>query len=548
MNASAPGQSAAETVSAADVLDSWKTIAQYLDKDIRTLQRWEASRDLPVRRIPGGDRPSVYALKSELDAWRRGRDIHVATQEDRPAAPDKGVPAIAVLPFVNLAGDKENEYFADGLADEIITALTRIGGLRVIARTSSFAFRGQEQDIRKIGTSLGASAVLEGSVRRSGNRIRIAAQLINSMDGCHTWGECYDREFTEVFAIQEEISRAVIDALQVRLAGGPVRARLRTSNPEAHRLWLKGRYHTQRQTPNQLLSSRSYFEQAVALDPDFSPAYVGIAQSWWECAILGLESPREAVAIGRHAISRALELDPSSGDAVSMEGIYSGVHDFDWAAAERHFLRALELEPESPDIRRRYAASVLEPLGRLSEARAQLEVALDLDPLSPAVLAYLGHCVMLERHYDEAVERLEEAAEIDPGYWMGQFILAGAYGFQGQLPKALAIAEAAERALGPNPIVLGFAAVVHGMLGQRARAVEFLRRLEAAGQLRYVSPLSIAWAHLGLGDVDACLDWLERAVEERDPQIIHFVVKSLYDPLRSHPRFQALVSRMHLVA
>ncbi|HUI54142.1 MAG TPA: tetratricopeptide repeat protein [Bryobacteraceae bacterium] len=540
-----PGQVTTDTGPPGDVLDSWKAIAQYLNRDIRTLQRWESGRNLPVHRLPGGDRPSVYALKSELDAWRRGRDI-ATTEDDRPVR-DTGVPTVAVLPFLDLAGDKENEYFADGLADEIITALARIDGLRVIARTSSFAFRGKDQDIRKIGSSLGANAILEGSVRRSGNRIRVTAQLVSAADGCHLWGECFERELTEVFTIQEGVSRAVIQALRLQLgASGPL-AKLGTANPEAYQLWLKGRYHTQRQTLNQMLRSRSYFEQAAALDPDFPQAHVGIAQSWWECAVFGLESPREAVAIGRYAVSRALELDPSLGDAVSMLGIYGGVHDFDWAASERHFQRALQLDPGSPDIRRRYAAYLLEPMNRLSEARAQHEAALELDPLSPVVLTYLGHCNLLEQRFDQALERLSEAVEIDPAYSMAQAVLFGVYVFQGQLEKAAALGEAILREFGSNPIALGATGGMYGFLGQSARAEECLHRLETAGEIRYVSPLSIAWVHLGLGDFESGLDWLERALEERDPQIIHFLVKPpLYGPLRDHPRFQALVERMRL--
>jgi TolB-like protein len=320
-----------ESPSADDVLDSWKAIAQYLNKDIRTLQRWETNRD-----IPGGDRPSVFALRSELDAWRRGRTIHVATQVEEPSKHDPQVPTIAVLPFLDLAGDKEDEYFADGLADEIIVALTRIQGLRVIARTSSFAFRGQDQDIRKIGSSLGATVVLEGSVRRPGSRIRITAQLINTVDGCHLWGECYDRELTELFTIQENVSESVVSSLQIRLRGRELTVPIRAVNPGACRLWLEGRHHTQRQTPNQMLRSRKCFEQAVALDPGFAQALVGIAESWWECALLGLESPREAVAVGHDAVNRALDLDPGCADAISMLGVYSGVHDFDWAGSERH--------------------------------------------------------------------------------------------------------------------------------------------------------------------------------------------------------------------
>jgi len=201
---------------------------------------------------------------------------------------------------------------------------------------------------------------------------------------------------------------------------------------------------------------------------------VGIAESWWECASFGLESPKEAAAIGRYAVSRALELDPLFGDGVSMLGIYSGVHDFDWAASERYFKQALELDPASPDIHRRHAAYLLEPTNRLAEAHAELETALDLDPLSPVVLAYLGQCLMFERQSDEAVERLHESAEIDPGYWMAQFLLAGAAAFQGQFEKSLAIAEAALRATGLNPIVLGAAGSMYGLLGQRARAQECL--------------------------------------------------------------------------
>ncbi|HEV2381600.1 MAG TPA: tetratricopeptide repeat protein [Terriglobia bacterium] len=531
-----------------DVLDSWKAIAQYLNKDIRTLQRWETNRNLPVHRIPGGDRPSVFALRSELDAWRRGRTIHVATQVEEPSKHNPQVPTIAVLPFLDLGSDKESEYFADGLADEIITALTRVHGLRVIARTSSFAFRGHGQDIRKIGSSLGATAVLEGSVRRSGNRIRFTAQLINAVDGCHIWGERYDQELTELFTIQENVSESVISSLQIHLREKELAIPIRTANPEAYQLWLEGRHHTQRQTPNHLLRSRRCFEQAVALDPGFAQALVGIAESWWECAVFGLESPREAVAVGHDAVTRALDLDPCCADAIAMLGVYSGVHDFDWAGSERHFQRALQLNPASPDIRRRYAAFLLEPMGRLNESRTQHEAALDLDPLSPVVLAFLGHCMVLERRYDEAVEQLQETVERDPEYWMAQLMLAGAYAFQGQYDKALPIIQSAERALGSNPMVLGPAGLMYGRLGNLSEAENCRRALQAAGEMRYVSPLCLAWVDLGLGDIASALDWMEKAVEERDPQIIHFSVKPLYDSLHAHPRFQELLGRMHLKA
>jgi len=546
MSSHAPGPIPA--VSSGDVLDSWKAIAQYLNRDIRTLQRWESIRNLPVHRIPGGERPGVYALKSELDAWRRGRDIHVADASDLGdvAKPGTGLPSVAVLPFVNLAGDKENEYFADGLADEIITALARVPSLRVTARTSSFAFRGKDLDVRKIGSSLDVKAILEGSVRRSGDRVRVTAQLIDTADGYHLWSERYDRELTEIFSIQEDISQAIVDALRVRLTKGLPPARRQTSNAEAYALWLKGRYHCIRHTPAELLRSRSYFEQAAALDPGYPAAQMGIAESWWQCAAFGMESPREAVAIGRCAVRRALDADGTLGEAHAMLGVYHGLHDFNWNAAAQSFQRASELSPASPDVHLMRAAYLLEPLARLAEARAELETALELDPLSPVVLTYLGQSLMFERQYDRAIERLQEAAEIDPEYWFPKFILFGTNVFRGRLDQSVQIGEQAVAALGPNPIVLGAVGGVSAMCGRRDRAQEILRQIEIIGATRYVSPLSIAWIHMGLQDANATMDWLEKAVEEREPQIMHFAVKPLYDGLRTHPRFQALIRRMGL--
>ena len=531
-----------------EILDSWKAIAHYLNRDTRTLQRWESTKSLPVHRMPGGDRPGVYAIKSELDSWRRSRDIHVAgpgSGVEEPVPEAKG-PTVAVLPFVNLAGGQETEYFADGLADEIISALARIQGLRVTARTSSFAFRGKEQDIRKIASSLGAGVILEGSVRWSGNRVRVTAQLIHAGDGYHLWSGSYDRELTEIFTIQEEISRAIVEALRPRLVQEVAPARRQTSNPEAYQLWLRGRHDCLLQNPRKMLRARAYFEQAAALDPRFPQAQVGIAESWWECALFGIESPREAVAIGRGAVARALELDETSGEAYAMLGIYSGVHDFDWASAERNFLRARQLNPASPDIRRRLAACLLEPTSRFAEARAELEAALELDPLSPVVLAYLGQCYLLERRYGEAIECLQEAAEIDPNYWVAQFVLFGAWSFQGRFDKSIKIMERAVAHLGANPFILGGAGAAYGMLGQPDKARECLRRIEQMGETRYVSPLAIAWVYMGLQDLDRCLDGFEKAVEERDPQIIHFHLKPMYDSFRGHPRFEALVRKMGL--
>lgn len=491
--------------------------------------------------MPGGDKPGVYAVKSELDAWRRSRGIHFASAEDSDAAPP---PSIAVLPFLNLARD-EDQYFADGLADEIITALSLLPGLRVTARTSSFAFRGKEQDIREIGRKLNARAVLEGSIRRSGGRLRVTAQLVDTSEGYHLWSERFERELTDVFAIQDDITRAIVDALRVRLTHAGPPARPHAGNPDAYHLWLKGRYHTLRQTPNEILRSRELFGQAIALDPAFARAHVGLAESWWEGAVLGLDRPLEAVAIGRQSLLRALEIDDSLGEAHAMLGVYLGVHDFDWEAAERAFRRGLELSPASPQVRIRYATWLLEPNLRLDEARAELESALEFDPLSPVIHACLGHELIFRRDFRQASKELQLAIELDPCYYIAHLMLAGSFAFQGRFDESLAVCEKMLEATEPNPLFMSGAALVRGILGDRQGAEEIRRRLiESNG---YVHKLELAWIHMGLGEPEPCLNWLETAVEEREPLIVEFQPNPLYDTFRPHPRFQALLSAMHLV-
>jgi serine/threonine-protein kinase len=493
-----------------------------------------------VRRLPGGDKPGVYALKPELDAWRLKRGIHQAGPEDALASP----PSVAVLPFLNLGRDDEDQYFADGLADEIITALSRLPGFRVTARTSSFAFRGKEQDIREIGRRLNARAVLEGSVRRSGGRLRVTAQLIETAEGYHLWSERFDRELTDVFAVQDDITRAVVEALRVRLspAGSPATAP--TNNPEAYRLWLKGRHHTLRQTPNEIVHSRECFAEAITLDPAFARAHLGLAECWWEGAVVSCDRPRDAVAASRRSLEMALALDPSLGEAHAMQGVFLGVHDFDWDAAGLAFRRAIELGPFSSPVRTHYAAWFLEPNLRIEEARAQLETALEFDPLSPVIHTALGHELIFRCEFAQAAKELQLAVDLDPGYWMAHLVLAGSLAFQQRFEDALTICEKALHAVGGNPIFQGSAALLHALLGNRSRAEELRQRLLRRPGWQCAIP--IAWVHLGFGEVEPCLEWLAKGVTEREPLIVELNPKPLYSGIRSHPRFQALLAEMHL--
>ncbi len=526
-----------------EVLDSWKEVSKYLNRDIRTLQRWEHTRGLPVRRMPGSGKSAIYAVKSELEAWRRTRGIHIESGE--PGVGSTASPSVAVLPFLNLSSDIEDRYFADGLADEIITALSRLPGLRVTARTSSFAFRGKEQDIREVGRRLNVGAALEGSVRRSGNRIRVTAQLLDTADGYHLWSERFDRQLTDVFSIQDEIAEAIVEALRVKLTHPVSRVAPPTANAEAYHLWLRARYHTLRQTPGEILRSRELFERAISLDAGFARAHLGLAEGWWESAFFGLDRPRDAVAIGRQAVLKALDIDGTLGEAHSMLGIYLGVHDFDWEAAERSFLRGLELSPGSSEVRARYAAWLLEPNLRLDEARTQLDLAVKSDPLSAIMRGYLGHHLIFRREFMRAAEELQLAVELEPAYWTAQMYLAASYGFQGIFDKAVAVMETLLKVAGDSPLIIGSYAFGCAAFGERERAGKFRDQLLQSTR-SYLPPLTVAWYYLGLGEVDACLDWLEKAVEQRDPLIVEFQPKPIYDGIRGHPRFQSLLSAMRL--
>ena len=529
-----------------ELLDSWKEIANYLNRDIRTLQRWERSKDLPIHRLPGGDKPAVYALKSELDAWLRSRAIHALEEEVRLPPVARDAPSIAVLPFANLSGDKENEYFSDGLADEILTELTRVPGLRVIARTSSFALRGKDQDVREIGANLNVGALLEGSVRKSGDRIRVAAQLVSTADGGHLWSERYDRQLTDVFAIQDQVSAAIVEAMRPRLVGGAPPVRRRTGNLVAYNLYLKAQYFGNRGTEEALAESRKCFEEAIALDPDYALAYLGLAEQYWDCAFWGLVAPREAARVSMPLVLRALELDDSLATAHATLGVFRGAFEYDWAAAEREFHRALELGPASPAVHSRYAWFFLEPIGKLEEALAELEWVLEVDPLSPLAHTALAQMLMFRRRFPQAEQQFRQALELDPNFWMAHWCLGAVHAFMGMLDQAVAECERAWQPIGRSSVVGGALGAVYAMVGRTSDARRLLDGMMEPAQGAYISPLGIAWLHFGLGDIDAVFEWLNKAIDEREPQMLHLPAKHLYDPLRADPRFGALLERMNL--
>jgi serine/threonine-protein kinase len=455
-------------------------------------------------------------------------------------------PSIAVLPFSNLSGDKDNEYFSDGLSEEIINALTKAEGLRVIARTSAFRFRG-EQDLRKLGATLNVRNVLEGSVRKAGNRIRVTAQLVDVSDESPLWSERYDRELEDVFAIQDDISQAIVEALKLKLtplaAAAPPRA---CCNVEAYTLCLRGSYHLLQMTEDGFNKARECFVQAQSLDPDYALVHTGLARMWVFLAIMGVVRPAEALRQGKAAALRALELDDSLPEVHADLGSCLGYLDRDWAQAEAHFRRALELSPGSALVRASYAATHLAPRGRLEEATAMLQRAIELDPVSPLIHASLGNTLMSRGLVRESLAHFQRALDLDAHFPLAYQSRALALYLTGEREAGVESARLAVKYSGRNARALGVFASLLAMEGRTAQAAELLAEMEESAKQRYIPPFSLAFACMGLGQTDRAFSYLEQAVEMADPLVFLCRDSLFWNPLQRDARFQEILKKLNL--
>jgi serine/threonine protein kinase/tetratricopeptide (TPR) repeat protein len=486
-----------------------------------------------------------------VDLMRLKRERESGREAVPGVAKPLRIPSLAVLPFANLSADMENEYFSDGLAEDIIDALTQVPGLRVMARTSSFAFRGKEQDVREIGSRLNVEHILEGSVRRAGSRLRVTAQLVKASDGYHIWSQRFDRELTDVFAIQDEISQAIVEKLRVRLIGDRPLVKRYTENPAAYDLCLKARYHLLKMTPEGREAGRHYCEQAIAHDPNYALAHVMLAESYFWSAFWGSMDPREAFRRAKSAALEALKLDDTIADAHSALGTVLGSGEFDWSGAEREFHRALELSPSAAAVRYDfawcYAMWFLLPLGRAEEASSEMRRALELDPLDPFYNALLGCLYYLKRQFELAVAQLKHAIELDQNFFFSYWFLAMAYALSGRVDEAVAAAEKANELSGGTSMTLGALGRVYGLAGRTAEARQLLEELTTRRRMTHVPATAFASVYGGLGEREATLEWVARAIEERDPvTVTSLKVSPHYDRLRSHPAFQALLRKMNL--
>jgi serine/threonine-protein kinase len=451
-------------------------------------------------------------------------------------------PSIAVLPFVNLTAGKENEYFGDGLAEEIINALAKVPELRVIARTSAFLFRGKDQDVRTIGQRLGVGTILEGSVRSAGHRIRIIAQLIRAADESHLWSERYEREMTDIFAIQDDISQAIAHALKVTLAA----PRRSTTNVEAFQNYLKGLYWYQRYTPESLALAKESFERVLRQDAACAPAYAGLAVYYYGLGALSIKRMTEMAPLAKSAAESALAIDGTLSEAHSVLGLVAGAVEFDWTAAERHFQAAMAGEPVPPLVRVRYGLYFLTPRGRFEEAAAQYRRALETDPLSMMVHFGLAFALYCQGRYDHAIEHAAAAVDLYPDYWLVHFAMGLALFRKGRLEQSIASLEAAVRLSPSFTLAAGFLASVYVRAGSRGRAAELMEGVSERSPAHYVSPACFAVYHAALGEADKMFECLQAAFSERDPYLTRLDAEPCFEPFRADRRYRDLLSRMNL--
>lgn len=448
--------------------------------------------------------------------------------------------SIAVLPFANMSRDADDEYFSDGLSEEIINALTQVRGLKVIARTSAFAFKGKNEDIRRIANTLGVTYILEGSVRRAASRVRVTAQLIDAADGAHRWSQRYDREMSDIFAVQDDIAAAIARALKLQLA--PVSERRMPSLP-AYEAYLRYRSYQWQFTPEASRRSRECLEQALALDPEFALPYVGLADYHFALAAVGGSPSHEAMPRARELAQRALEIDPELPEAHAMLGIVAGHYEYDWGEAERRFRLAVKREPLSPHLRQWYGTFFLFATGRADEARLQLSRVIEEDPLCQMwrlMRANLLPSVGLEH---EALDDARKAVELDTGFWLGWADLGLLYARRHQHLEAMQCAERAMAGAPWCPYSIGVMAAALANDGQANRAEPLLAALQGDA---YGGPVGLAVYSLARGEIEQAVEWSAKAAEQRFPAFIPRLIRTFEPSLRRSAAWPAVLKKMNL--
>jgi TolB-like protein/Tfp pilus assembly protein PilF len=457
--------------------------------------------------------------------------------------------SIAVLPFENLSRDPDNAYFTEGIQDEILARLAKIADLKVISRTSTQRYKSSPDDLPQIAKRLGVSNILEGSVQKTADQVRVTVQLLNAATDAHLWGETYDRKLTDVFAAESDIAKAIADTLRAKLTGSEQNALAArpTENTEAHQLYLRGRYFWNKRTGADFKRAIGYFNQAIDKDPNYALAYAGLADAYVLLPAYAEASPKDSLPQAKAAARKALELDGTLGEAHATLGNALVAYDLNLAEANREFRRAIELNPNYATAHQWYAESGLVPLGQFDEAIAEARRALELDPLSLVINADVGTTLTSARRYDQAIEQLRKTVEMDPGFYYAHWTLGDALELMGRNEEAIAEYKKAI-ALNDDPLPPALLGHLYANIGRKDEALAILkqlRELRESSKQRYVSPYNLALIHIGLGQKEEAIQLLEETYEERDGYNIAFLkVEPMLDPLRGDPRFEALVHKV----
>jgi TolB-like protein len=607
-------------------LDSWKAIARYVGRDVRSAQRWERERGLPVHRVPGEKGGSVFAYAAELDAWLHRRTEAVAEPDGpavqpeplqapssssdpaRPAAdnepasgpmatplpghPDPahkwltllaivviataasittylklrpvrttakaptGRVMLAVLPFTNLSGDPSQDYFADGLTEEMITDLGRINprALGVIARTSAMRYKQTQEDIAQIGRELRVGYVVEGSVRREGNTVRISAQLIQVSDQTHVWAQNYERQVKDILSVQRDVAESIAGKIRISLDGstgagvspGPA------ANPEAYDDYLKGLYFLNRRQTHALTEGIKYFGQAVQEDPNYAPAYAALAESYTLYGLSSADTDPDIAVKAEAAARRAIALDDSAAEGhTALAGVRVFFH-YDWPGAEAEFRRALDENPNYAPAHHWYANIYLDPQGRYQEAVQQMKLAQQLDPTNLIVNADLGLAYYFARQYQEAVEVCKRTVDMDPSFQPPQWYLADTYHqlrMTREEVQTFAHFTSLEYASPDIHWDRDWGKALTGAYetgGYPAYLQAMLAEYQALGHPDQRPPERLATTYFLLGQKDKALDALEQSYKQHAPNIIYLKADPYYDPFRTEPRFQAIERKLGL--
>ena len=456
--------------------------------------------------------------------------------------------SIAVLPFVNLSADPQNEYFTDGMTEQIVNALTKAKGLHVAAWTSSMALKGMGHDLRAIGGKLGVRTLLEGSVRWAGDRLRVTAELVNIADGYQLWSETYDRAVQDVFAIQDDIAGTIVQALKGKLGEEerlPITRRY-TDNLEVYHLYLKGRYHWNKR-PRETLKGLDYFQRAIAKDAHYAPAFAGLADCYttlgsWEA---GAMAPREAFPKAIAAAMRAVEIDSALAEGYAPVAYADTHHYWDWEGAESAFQRAFELNPDYTPAHHWYSHYLL-ARGRVQDSLAASLRCLEIEPLDDLMNVHLAWHYQFSGDYDRAIEQCKKTLELHPNSFWVPFFLGLAYEQKAMYPEAIAQLQAAVTQSGDHTVMAAALGHAYAAAGKRRQALKVLDQLNALSERRYVSPYERAVIHAGLGKMETAFQWLEHAYQERDGWLVYLNVDPRIAGLRSDPRYAGLLARVGL--